>query len=434
MPLKHSVEELILNNGARGLLIDTPTSTSVFYDVHFRAGVNYAEDRNKSQVAHIMEHLSFGANTQFPTAEAFSQEFTKNAAYHNAFTSNMAMSYYVGAALMEWDRILKLHLLAVSEPVYDKEALVAEKGNVREELAGNAAKHGRVLWQEIMRSAGLDRWYDPEEIKTIDAVELADVIEHFNKTHTTENMRFVVAGNLKQHREEIIASFENLPLAHGKRLPELKEYAQPKGFVFIQRKDVPSLLFSLTFFLNRTLNLDERRALGVLKHTITQTFHSRIFGVARTRGICYDMGSGFDASTTGVTDFTISGQVMFSNARELFTLIIEVMNDIREHGITEDELQQAKQYRMGSLQLSNETVGSLADWYSSEYYDTDLIDPLDAMPARIEKTTSADVKKLVNELFDTGLWTLGGIGNSTSEKFEDLYKIFQEHITNKKIQ
>lgn len=434
MPLKHSVEEIILDNGARGLLIDVPNTTSVFYDVHFRAGVRHAEDQTKSQVAHIMEHMAFRANAKYPSGEAFSQEFTKNAAYHNAFTSSIAMSYYVGAALMEWDRILDLHLLAISQPVYEQEALEAEKGNVREELAGYAAKNGRVLWQEVMRSAGLNRWYDPEEIKTIDSVELDDIIKHFKKTHTTENMRFVVAGSLKQHRQEIISSFENIPLERGSRLEFPQETARPKGQVFIERKDVPSLLFSLTFFLNRKVSLGERRALGVLSHTITETFHSRIFGVARTRGICYDMGSSYDSSATGVTDFAISGQVMFSNAPELFTLIIDVLNDIRENGITEDELQQAKQYRLGSLQLSNDTVGSLADWYSGEYYETDVIDLIEAMQARIEKTTSADVKKLLNELFDTGLWTLGGVGNSTKEEFADLYKIFHENITNKTIQ
>lgn len=434
MPLKHSVEELILSNGARGLLIDVPATTSVFYEVQFRAGIRHAEDQQKSQVAHIMEHLAFVANVRFPSGEAFSQEFTKNAASHNAFTSNISMAYYVHAALMEWDRILELHLLAISQPVYTKKSLDAEKGNVREELAGNAGKNGRVLWQSVMRSAGLDRWYDAQEIKTIDAVELDDVTKHFNKTHTTENMRFVVAGNLKQHRQAIVESFETIPLRRGTRLPIPQETARPKGQVFIKRKDVPSLLFSLTFFLNRTLSLDERRSLGVLCYIITDTFHSRIFGVARTRGICYDMGSSYDSSATGVTDFSISGQVMFNNAPELFKLTIDVLNDIRKNGITDEELKQAKQYRLGSLQLSNNTIGSLADWYSSEYYESDLIDPIEAMQVRIEKTTSADVQTLLNELFDTGLWTLGGIGNSTAAEFTDLYKIFEEHITRKTIQ
>ncbi len=434
MPLKHSVEEIKLKNGARGLLINTPASTSVFYDVHFWAGIRYAADRKKSQVAHIMEHLSFGANSTYETPEAFSREFSKNGANNNAITSSLDMSYFVHAALMEWDRVFNLQLLAVTEPRYNEQTIEAEKGNVREELIGDAANHDRILWQEIMRHAHLDRWYDPEEITTIEAVGLKDIQAHFAKTHVSANMMFIIAGNLTPHKDAIIDKLEHINLEHGALLPLPKEVVQVDGPIFVKRKDLPTLTFSLTFFVNRRLNRDEERALDALCYTITDTLHSRIFGKARARGICYGMGSYYESSITGITELSIHGEVTFENAPELFKLIIDELNDIREHGITEEELQQSKEYRLGRIQLSNETVDSLVSWYRDEYYEVHAIDYLDDMPAQIAKTTTNDVQDILNEFFNANLWTLGGIGNSTPKKFAAYYELFAKNITNKTIQ
>ena len=41
--MKHSVEEITLKNGARGLLIDVPSASVMNMRVQFRAGMRYAK-------------------------------------------------------------------------------------------------------------------------------------------------------------------------------------------------------------------------------------------------------------------------------------------------------------------------------------------------------------------------------------------------------
>ena len=431
MPIPHSVEEITLQNGARGLLIDVPNTTTVYYSIHFLAGINYVSDTTKSQTAHVMEHLAFGANSKFPTPEAFSQEFTKNGAWNNAFTSNVEMNYYSVAPHMEWERILDLQLLSIAQPRYTQKSLDAEKGNVREELAGNASNHSRILWQETMRAFGLTRWYDPKEIKTIAPITLDDIHEHFSRTHTTKNMKFLVAGNLGAHRDTIIDKLNSLQLEPGERFTIPAETATAPGPVFIVRKDVPSLIFSLTFMINREVSLDELRNMGVLAHILTGTFHSRIFGEARRRGICYGLGTNYETHVSGVTEFSIGGQVQFENAAELCELIIEQLNKVKNEGVTEEELQAAKEYRLGGMQMTNDTVRSLANWYMDEYYDSNIIDRPEEMIARIGKTSVADIKKILNELLDAAVWTFSGIGNSTEAEFTKLYEMFETNLVGK---
>ena len=67
--MNHTVEEVRLKNGARGLLIDVPGATVMSMQFHFRAGNRYAKSKEIEQVAHIMEHMAFGANAKYSTEQ-----------------------------------------------------------------------------------------------------------------------------------------------------------------------------------------------------------------------------------------------------------------------------------------------------------------------------------------------------------------------------
>lgn len=422
MPLKHSVEEIILKNGARGLLIDTPNATAVHYDIQFRAGNHYAPSNDISQVPHIMEHMAFGPNERYETLDAFSREFRKNGAYNNAWTGSIDMVYNAHAGVMEWQRILDLQLLAITKPVFSEKLLKAEKGNVREEITGYANDHSRILWQVMMRRAGLKRWFDEDELKTIDAVTLGDIKQHHLKTHTTGNMRFILAGDLKKHREEIIEIFESIALPFGKQLPLSVDSLHNSGPVFIHRKDLPSLSFSISFFLDRQVTRKESQAIRILNDVITGSFHSRIWGEARVRGICYDMGSGLDIEPTKSSTWSIAGQVSPVNATELFELIAVELLKISKESITESELQETKSVIKGSIEMGSETVRSLASWYGGEYYDNNVISYISDSPAIIDSVTTEDIRKLLNEFLQSKAWSFGGIGDIQASDFEIHYK------------
>ncbi len=428
MPLQHTVEEIVLKSGAKGLLIATPGSTSVRYSIQFRAGNEYVADEKISQTAHIMEHMAFGQNAEFDSMEEFSRDFSKNGAFHNAFTSSVDMIYTASAALMEWERILRLQLLAITKPVFTEASLKAEKGNVREEIVGYANNHGRLLWQEMANRAGIHRWLDTRELETIDAVTLDDIINHHKKTHTAENMRFVIVGDLGNEREKITALLEGAFTERGVRLPLPADVAKGEMLVPIVRKDLPSVTFSIIFFLNRTLTREELRAANVLTHIITDTFHSRIWGEARTRGICYGMGSWVSSEPTQLTEFGLGGQVSRENTAELFSLIAEKLVEIGREGITEAELAAAKEYRMGGMQMGTETTGSLANWYATLYYDLGVIDHVSTMPDIIQGTTVEHITTLASELLRSDAWSFGAIGDINKPELQQHYDAFKQTI------
>jgi predicted Zn-dependent peptidase len=135
--MKHTVSEISFKNGLKGLLIHIPAAQVMTFDLNFRAG-EYLVDEKKWEVPHLMEHILLGANEKFPRARDFQAEIEKNGAYSNASTSVYDITYEAECADFEWERILELLLVSITEPLFLREEFQAEFGNVREELTARA--------------------------------------------------------------------------------------------------------------------------------------------------------------------------------------------------------------------------------------------------------------------------------------------------------
>ena len=55
--MKHTVTEVRLDNGSRGLLIDVPGATVMSFQFQFRAGNRYVGRKDIYETAHVMEHM-----------------------------------------------------------------------------------------------------------------------------------------------------------------------------------------------------------------------------------------------------------------------------------------------------------------------------------------------------------------------------------------
>ena len=292
--MRHTVEEVRLENGARGLLVNVPDATVMSFQFQFRAGSRYTRSPEIYETAHIMEHMAFGANAKFSNEHEFEAEFTKNGAYHNASTSDMGMSYVADCADFEWDRILDLQLLSIGQPKFNETEFKAEKGNVRNELTGYLNNNARLLWPKIQQAFGEKVLTYEQRLKTIQNIKLEDIIEHHKRTHTTGNLRFVIAGKIDEDRkEQIVERLENLPLERGERFDFIADELQStRDPIYIHRPDLKNISFGFSIVIPRQLSTTEMDTMHALNHILTGTMHSRIFGQARKRGLAYGIYSG----------------------------------------------------------------------------------------------------------------------------------------------
>ncbi len=408
--MKHTVHEVVLKNGARGLLIDVPGATVMSTQFHFRAGNRYVRKPDIDQTAHIMEHMAFGANAEFADSHAYEAEFTKNGAYHNAYTSDNSMVYISNCADFEWERILQLKQVAITKPRFNEEELKSEASNVRNELNGYLNSHTRLLWPKMQQALGEKTLTYPEAFKTIGNVTLKDIKEHYRRTHTADNMRFVVVGKMYRRRRKIIEMLESWQLPRGERLSLPVDDLHSSEPFLIRRKEASNITFGWSMVVPRRLSDSELDAMGAVNHILTGTMHSRIFGAARKAGLAYDL-----FSDTGYSEFSSSwdfgAQVNIDTVEQLFDIIVREIGAILRGEITEEEIELAKQYGLGRHQMGAQTVGQINSWYTGRYFFDGQVDNYDARPLAIGAVTKRRIVDTMREFIETNCWLLGGVGS-----------------------
>ena len=417
--MKHSVEVIKLRTGAEGLLVDVPTATVMNMRVAFRAGLRYAKTRDVYEIAHVMEHLSFGANAQFKDEQAYEAEFTKNGAYHNAWTSDYTVCYETECADFEWQRILDLKRVAICSPKFSEDELKSEKSNVRAELTGYMNDYYRLIWPRLQIAIGEDVVDLPERVKTLANIEVKNIREHYRRTHTANNMRFVIAGRVKKRKRQILKNLERWNLEEGERLlipPDDLKTTEP---ILIRRKDANNITFGFSFITPRHLGVDDMHEMEILNHILTGTMNSRIFGEARKRGLIYSLQS---ILTNSVNDasWDFDGEVNVENVVPLFDLIQGEMVKILNGEVTDEEITAAKSYALGRFQMGAQTVGQIADYYAENYFTSGEIENYNIIPEVINSVTKAKVVELARELGGSGIRGFVAVGNCGVELIREV--------------
>ncbi len=417
--MKHSVSEITLKNGAKGLLVDVPDATVMALEVNFRAG-DFLSPKGKWEVAHILEHMVFGANKEYPRARLFQAELQKNGAFMNASTSPYNLNYIIESADFEWDRILKLVKTSLEGPVFTQEEFEAERGNVREELVGDLNQNFRQVIIKARKQFGLIALSDQDRIKQLDNIGVDDIQTFYDDTHHGQNMRFVVAGNVSQREGQIKRILGGIDLNEGERRDMPTEVPQKyDGVYYIEKPDLQNAYFFFNTFADRDFEQVEDDAMNLVNVMLTATLHSRILGEARERGLAYHIASNF-TKLKGSTGWWFGAELTPQNMQPVFEIIVREIQRIQDGIVDDSDLEAAKQYCLGKYQRSAQTVGGMLAGYSSGYFFDDRVDDYFGYPDRIKQVSREDVICVVRTLFKDKTWGLTVMGTDKQELADEL--------------
>ena len=419
--MRHTVSEIALSNGGKGLLIHIPNASVMTFDINFRAG-EFLVEPDKWEVPHLMEHIVLGANELIPKSRDFQAELERNGAYSNASTSIYDITYEAECADFEWDRVLDLLLVAVTRPLFLEEEFRAEYGNVQEEMASRANNHFRRLSLEMRKELGLLVKTDSERLKLMHNITVDDVRNHYIKTHTAKNMRFVIAGDINsRRREQLQTLFETIELPKTGRRYKLP-HERPKrlnGVTYIRNKTVENLYFYIDTFMKRRLSDPEADALNLVNTMLTETLYSKILGTARERGLVYGMSSGL-SKTRDVSNWWFGAQVSAKNAPALMNIINSELRKVMEGQIADEDIEATKQYSLGRFQRSAQTVSGTAAGYSGRYFFDEIVEDYYNIPSRINAVKKDLIVDIVCSMFADNIWGFGVLGDCGKQFSEQL--------------
>ncbi len=258
----------------------------------------------------------------------------------------------------------------------------------------------------------------------MDNVTVQDVRDHYARTHTSQNLRFVIAGNITPERKKLIRGLlGSIELPEGDERFELPE-EKPKLLqspLYIPNDTVENIYFYMDTFVLRRLTDPESDALDLLNSMLTETLYSRIWGTAREKGLVYSMSSGL-SHTNNASNWWFGAQVMPRNAQPLFDIMKRELEKVFDGTLGEEDVQAAKQYAIGRYQRGAQTVAGVAGGYAQRYFFDEIIEDYYQVPARIKAVTRPRIIKAANTMFEDKVWGIGCLSSAGEEFVHDLHK------------
>ena len=414
------------DSGLRLVVVPMPATKTATVFVLVGTGSKY-ETRDINGISHFLEHMMFKGTAKRPGTMDIARELDSIGAEYNAFTGKEYTGYYAKASAEKLDTSLDVVFDIFLNSKFDEKEIATEKGVIVEEInmyKDLPQRHVGDLFEELLYGNQPAGWNIAGDKETVIKFERNQFVDYFNSHYVAENTIVAVAGSVDP--EEVREKVENYfkTIRHGKSLNKLAVVEeQNESKQMISFKETDQSHFILGF---RSFNMfDERRyPLAVLSKVLGGGMSSRLFyEVRERRGLAYYVGS--DASPfTDSGYFSIKAGVNNEKAFDAIKVILDEVNKIKTQGVTEKELQQAKDNAEGSMALGLEHSDGVAMSYAdSVLFHKKVLTP-DQELVKIKKVTLDEVKKVAQDIFSDKVMNLALIGPFKDDsQFKDILKL-----------
>jgi predicted Zn-dependent peptidase len=401
----------ILSNGLRVVVEPIPTCRSVSFGIWVKTGSRNEQSDNNG-ISHFIEHMLFKGTDKY-TAKDIAELFDGIGGNVNAFTSKEYTCYYA--------KVLDEHLPIAVEALadmffrstFDQTELEKEKNVIFEEISMYEDTPDDMVHDLIASAAYEDHSLGYTIIGTEQTLTPmnSDTLKKFMKDqYTIENTVIAVAGNIDESilslMEEHFGGFQN----HGAEQP----LRSPKFFSNLKYYEKKTEQNHICLSLPGLSAKDERvYAMILLNNAIGGGMSSRLFQEIREkRGMAYSVYS-YHTSYQDDGMFTIYTGTAPKQTQDVLNVTMELLSELKEHGLTAAELRKGKEQMKGSLILSLESTSSRMNRIGKNELMLGRHYSMDEIIERIESVELDQVQALTLEMLSVP-FALSMVGQTDS--------------------
>ena len=400
-----------LGNGMQVVVIPDHRSPVVTHMVWYKVGAA-DEVRGTSGIAHFLEHLMFKSTEKIPVGE-FSKIVGRLGGQDNAFTGHDATAYFQRVAKdrlpkmmeMEADRMVNLRL--------DEKEVLTERDVILEERRSRIENNPSAILDEQMSAAlYLNHPYGVPVIgwyHEMAKLSRADAMTFYKHYYAPNNAILVVSGDVEADEVKAMAEAtygkipanpdvgakrvrpQDPPQLAARRM-ELKD-ARAGNYSFNRTYVAPSYV---------TAKPGEAEAIDLMMKIAASGSTSRLYKklvveskLASTASGDYS-GSGYDSGTIQVYAVAADGVPL----EKVEAAADAVFADVAKNGVTEAELQRAKNGYISDYIYESDNQATLARRYGWNMTVGRTVADIEAWPDAIAKVSLDDVKKAAADYLD----------------------------------
>ena len=397
-----------LPNGLRVVISENHASPVVVVELMYRIGFRI-EPKGRTGFAHLFEHLMFQGSEHVGKFEHV-RIVNENGGTLNGSTRFDHTNYFEvmpsnALELAMWLEADRMRSLKITP-----EALKNQQDVVSEEVRVNVLNqpYGAFEWLGLPQKANTN-WYNAHnfygDLAELEAANLDDVKKFYDTYYAPNNAVLVVSGDTTPDEVMKLAEkhFGAIPQRPLPARPDIKEPPQTEEKSFTESDKLartPAVAFG--YHLPERMTKDFF-ALSLLDPLLVSDESAKMYqALIKENQIASDVSGGFNYGLGN--NFDYNGPMLYTfrvdyrpdlKGADVLKVVDKVISAIQEHGITEDELKQAKvNFRSSFLEnLESQAGFGRADLLAAlALYDDDP-NRINTILSDLDKVTTADVQQ-----------------------------------------
>ncbi|WP_432359258.1 M16 family metallopeptidase [Sporosarcina sp. UB5] len=310
-------------------------------------------------LSHFIEHMLF-KGTQTRSAKMIAEQFDRMGGDINAYTSKEMTCYYVTVLDHHAEEALTILADMFFNSSFNGVDIQKEKSVILDEIASVEDTPDddvdERLWSVMYPAHTIGRSIGGNK-ETIHSFDKEMIEQYISRHYTADNIVISIAGNFD---DDLVVFTENLfDSFGGKGLSNPNEQSRP---LFHNGRTSKAKNIEQTHicigYPGLTLTDDRLHDLILLDSIVGGTMSSRMFQKIREeKGLAYSVFS-YYSSYLSTGSFVIYGGSAPEHLEEMVSTMDQIISEIVANGVTEKELQNAKEQLKGSFLLGLESSES----------------------------------------------------------------------------
>lgn len=389
-----------LPNGIR--LLHVPSASAISHACIIVNSGSRDEQSEKSGLAHFIEHLIFKRTEKRNTNQILNRLESVGADL-NAYTTKEYTCIHASFLNPYLDRTLELFNDIVFHSTFPEEEMEKEKSVVLDEIASYLDQPEEAIYDDfedlVFSGHPLGRNI-LGNTDSVSGISKQDILQFIKDNYHTDKIVIAVLGNYTLNKVVKIGSkhYGDIPanLHQSIRIAPLQTPAVRETF---QKpiQQAHAMLGAQAYSLHHPY----KTGLLLLNNLLGGTGMSSILNlqIREKYGIAYTIESGYSPlSDTGI--FTIYFGTDKEKVSKAWSLISKEFKKIKDHPLTEVQLQKAKNRFIGQIALGEENRIGLIISMAKSLLDYDRIDDLQTVFNRIQAVTTREMADISNEILD----------------------------------
>jgi predicted Zn-dependent peptidase len=404
------VNRKVLSNGIQVVFETMPYLRSAAFGIWVKVGSSNENSENNG-ISHIIEHMLF-KGTKKRTAKQIADDMARIGGDINAYTSKEYTSFYAVTLDEHLDIAVEIIGDMLTNSLFDEAALEKEKGVIIEEIdmyddSPEDLVHEMLqmkVWDQ--HPLGFQISGTKQAVRSVTKQQLMDFMD---QNYVSKNMVISVAGNFKEDQVLKVLEEQFSTIPNGPRQPDCTVPVY-KPTIYTKEKDVEQLHLNIAFD-SVVADSEDKYTLTILNAVFGGSINSRLFQVIREDlGLVYSIysyGSAFKQAGL----LHIYGAMNPIQLEPVVQNVFKVVEELKQNGLTEDELIMTKEQIKTELIMGNESAKNRMNSNGKSVMLRDTITPLEETISKVNEVTAEEIIEFTKKYMMKDKCSFSLVGN-----------------------